>query len=42
MLGFYNANGDTVRDFRITAMDFVQAYISPHAYKDGFPIEIDL
>jgi hypothetical protein len=38
----YNADGDTVRDYCITARDLAQVYISPHAYKDGFPIELDL
>jgi hypothetical protein len=38
----YNADGDAVRDYPITARDLAQVYISPHAYKDGFPIELDL
>jgi hypothetical protein len=42
ILGSYNANGDIERDFCITARDLAQVYISPHAYKDGFPIELDL
>jgi hypothetical protein len=42
IVGSYNASRDAVRDFRITAMDLVQVYISPHEYKDGFSIELDL
>jgi hypothetical protein len=38
----YGADGNAVRDFRITARDLVQVYISPHAYNDGFPIKLDL
>jgi hypothetical protein len=41
-LASYGANGNAVRDFRITTRDLAQVYISPHAYNDGFPIELDL
>jgi hypothetical protein len=38
----YNAHRHAVRDYRITARVLAHVYISPHAYKDGFPIELDL
>jgi hypothetical protein len=38
----YNANRDAVRDFHITTRDLAQVYVSLHAYKDGFLIELDL
>jgi hypothetical protein len=41
-LGSYNAYGDAVKDFCITARNLAQVSISPHAYKDGFPIKLDL
>jgi hypothetical protein len=41
-LASFGANGNAVRDFRITARDLAQVYISPHAYNNGFPIELDL
>jgi hypothetical protein len=41
-LASYGADGNAVRDFQITARDLVQAYISPHAYNNEFPIKLDL
>jgi hypothetical protein len=41
-LASYGANGNTVRDFQITARDLAQVYISLHAYNNGFPIKLDL
>jgi hypothetical protein len=41
-LAYHGANGEAVLDYRITACNMVQVYISPHAYNDGFPIELDL
>jgi hypothetical protein len=38
----YNADRDAVRDYRITARNLTLVYISPYAYKDGFPVELDL
>jgi hypothetical protein len=41
-LASYGANGNAVRDFRITARNLAQVYISPHTYNDRFPIKLDL
>jgi hypothetical protein len=41
-LATYGANGNAVWDFRITARNLAQVYISLHAYNDGFPIKLDL
>ena len=42
LLESYSADGDVVRDYRITAGGLAHVYISPHVYKDGCPIELDL
>jgi hypothetical protein len=41
-LASHGTNGEAVQDYRITACDIAQVYISPHAYNNGFPIELDL
>ncbi len=41
-LASHGANGEAVLDYRITARNMAQVYISPHAYNDGVPIELDL
>jgi hypothetical protein len=41
-LASHLANGEAVLDYRITACNMAQVYISPHAYNGGFPIELDL
>ncbi len=42
LLASHGSNGEAVLDYRITAQDMAQVYISPHAYNNGFPIELDL
>jgi hypothetical protein len=37
-----NKDSTAVSDFFITARDMSQVYISPHPYKDGLEIDLDL
>jgi hypothetical protein len=41
-LASHGADGEAVLDYRITARNMAQVYISPHAYNNRFPIELDL
>ena len=41
-LASHGTNGEAIRDYRITVRDMGQVYIFPHAYNNGFSIELDL
>ena len=42
VLASFNPDGQAVTDYRITARDFAQVYVSPHAYHNGFEVDVDL
>jgi len=38
----FGKDGQAVEDYHITRRDWAQIYVSPHAYHDGFDIELNL
>ena len=42
VLASFNTDGQAVTDYRITARDMAQVYVSPHAYHNGFEVDVDL
>ena len=42
VLASFNKDGQAVTDYRITSRDMAQVYVSPHAYHNGFEVDVDL
>ena len=42
VLASFNKDGQAVTDYRITARDMAQVYVSPQAYHNGFEVDVDL
>jgi hypothetical protein len=42
VLASHDKDGQAVVDYNITTRDMAQVYLSPHAYHNGFEVEVDL